>query len=56
MNARYKIPVLRPLAGLSPNCWAVLVQIEHWASDGGAKMNEKKKIRRQATNLNFIAA
>jgi hypothetical protein len=25
------IPALSPLAGFSPNCWAVFVQIEHCA-------------------------
>lgn len=25
------IPAFNALAGLSPNCWAVLVQMEHWA-------------------------
>lgn len=31
VNMRYKIPLFRPLAGFSPNCWAVLVHMAHWA-------------------------
>ena len=31
MKARYKIPLFIPLAGFSPNCCAVFVQMEHWA-------------------------
>jgi hypothetical protein len=30
-NAKYKIPEFIPCAGPSPNCCAVLVQIEHCA-------------------------
>jgi hypothetical protein len=33
MKARYKIPLFIPLAGFSPNCCAVFVQMEHCAWD-----------------------
>ena len=32
------MPLFKPLAGFSPSCCAVLVQIEHWAN---ALLNEK---------------
>ncbi len=37
VKARYMIPAFNPFAGFSPICWAVLVQIEHWALTGEYK-------------------
>lgn len=40
------MPAFKALAGLSPNCWAVFVQMEHWAakSAGIIKNNISNKI------------
>lgn len=41
MKAKYRIPVFIPSAGFSPNCCAVLVQMEHCACT--CKLNNKLK-------------
>lgn len=38
-----------PLAGFSPNCWAVLVQMEHWADAACRKKSPKVSI-----NIRFL--
>ena len=43
----------KALAGPSPNCWAVFVQMEHWAIAGPA-INKKQNIRKYISNLFFI--
>ena len=49
-KARYKMPAFRSLAGPSPNCCAVLVQIEHCAK---LKIFSSKK---ETTNTAFLPA
>jgi hypothetical protein len=46
------MPVFKALAGLSPNCWAVLVQMEHWASTSpGSRQTIKSTINKIAHPL-----
>jgi hypothetical protein len=50
------IPAFNPLAGPSPNCWAVRVQIEHWAFvSSEAMLKQKRKKTASNPNLHFIA-
>ncbi len=48
------IPAFKPLAGFSPNCAAVLVQIEHWASVIPFPKMEKKVMKNNMMNAFFI--
>lgn len=50
------MPEFIPLAGFSPSCWAVLVQIEHCAVATSGKSNAKQIISKYSTNLFFITA
>lgn len=50
------MPEFIPLAGFSPSCWAVLVQIEHCAVAISVKSNAKQIISKYSTNLFFITA
>jgi hypothetical protein len=52
-NARYKIPVFKALAGLSPICCAVLVQIEHWA-DSVLNADDKSVLKNNIKTNLFI--
>jgi len=56
MAARYRIPPFNALAGRSPICWAVLVQIEHCAIVYSGRRKDKKAPRRNACNHFFIAS
>ena len=53
VKARYMMPAFSPFAGFSPNCWAVRVQIEHWAS-AVVTMNKKASIKIQTTMYLFL--
>jgi len=46
--------VFIPLAGFSPSCWVVFVQIEHCADEGSVLNNEKQKMRNAIKRLFFI--
>lgn len=46
----------KALAGPSPICWAVFVQMEHWAVTVTGIKKMKQKIRMCISNLHFIAA
>ncbi len=48
------MPAFKPLAGFSPNCWAVFVQIEHWASAIPLPKMEKKEMKNNMMNAFFI--
>ncbi len=37
------MPEFIPFAGFSPNCWAVFVQIEHWADTSMADKEKRRK-------------
>jgi len=49
------IPVFKPFAGLSPSCWAVLVQMEHCADKVSTMKNEQLK-NNNINNHFFITA
>jgi hypothetical protein len=51
MKARYKIPLFIPLAGFSPNCCAVFVQMEHCAWDDKLTPKLKTNIVRSRFKL-----
>ena len=50
------MPPFNALAGRSPICWAVLVQIEHCAIVYSGRRKDKKAPRRNACNHFFIAS
>jgi len=51
-KARYRIPEFNPFAGPSPNCWAVLVQMEHWAEESLA--NSEKRVMNNKISPHFF--
>jgi len=46
------MPLFKPLAGFSPSCCAVLVQMEHWAVDRIG--NNEKRITNDVKNNFFM--
>ncbi len=48
------IPAFKPLAGFSPNCWTVFVQIEHWACVLLIIKIEKKVMKNNIIKAFFI--
>ena len=52
VNARYMMPAFIPLAGFSPNCWVVLVQTEHCATELVAY--NTGAVIRSAINIHFF--
>jgi len=48
------IPAFKPLAGFSPNCWAVLVQIEHWAIDFWENSPERIRTKTPVITIFFM--
>ena len=52
--AKYNIPAFSPLPVFSPNCCAVLVQMEHWEYDT-VEISAKKKNKINANHSFFIS-
>jgi len=48
------MPEFNPLAGFSPSCWAVFVQIEHCAFATPEMENEKNSMNTSTSNFRFI--
>src|SRR5438477_10831818 len=46
------MPLFKPFAGFSPNCWVVLVQIEHWADE--RIVHNKQRIMNRNMKNNFF--